>query len=82
MIPFATGRRNPKNTEIRKQWKRESDYHRRSLAGTSIVRFKTILGDRLQPCQVDNQFKELMLRSVIFNRMTHLGMPDSVEVVG
>ncbi len=66
----------------RKEWKRESNYHRRSLSETTVFRFKTIFGDRLQSRQIDNQFKELMLKSAILNRMTHLGMPDSVKVVG
>src|SRR5262249_2967998 len=66
----------------RKEWKRESNYHRRSLSETQVFRFKTIFGDRVQTCQIDNQFKELMLKSAILNRMTHLGMPDSVKVVG
>ena len=66
----------------RKEWKRESNYHRRSLAETQVFRFKTIFGDRLQTRQIDNQFKELMLKAAILNRMTHLGMPDSVKVVG
>ena len=66
----------------RKEWKRESNYHRRSLAETQVFRFKTIFGDRLQTRQIDNQFNELMLKSAILNRMTHLGMPDSVKVNG
>jgi hypothetical protein len=66
----------------RKEWKRESNYHRRSLAETQVFRFKTIFGDRLQTRQIDNQFKELMLKSAILNRMTHLGMPDSVKIAG
>ncbi|MBL8172363.1 MAG: IS5/IS1182 family transposase, partial [Acidobacteria bacterium] len=66
----------------RKQWQRESNYHRRSLAETQVFRFKTIFGDRLQTRQIDNQFKELLLKSAILNRMTHLGMPDSVKVTG
>ena len=37
---------------------------------------------RLQTRRIDNQFKELMLKIAILNRMTHLGMPDSVKVVG
>jgi hypothetical protein len=49
---------------------------------TQVFRFKTIFGDRLQTRQIDNQFKELMLKSAILNRMTHLGMPDSVRVNG
>jgi Transposase DDE domain len=47
----------------RKEWKRESNYHRRSLAETQVFRFKTIFGDRMQTRQIDNQFKELMLKS-------------------
>ena len=66
----------------RKEWKRESNYHRRSLTETQVFRFKTIFGDRLQTRQIDNQFKELMLKCAILNRMAHLGMPDSVKVVG
>jgi IS5 family transposase len=66
----------------RKEWKRESNYHRRSLAETQVFRFKTIFGDRLQTRQIDNQFNELILKSAILNRMTHLGMPDSVKVNG
>jgi IS5 family transposase len=66
----------------RKEWKQESNYHRRSLAETQVFRFKTIFGDRLQTRQIDNQFNELLLKSAILNRMTHLGMPDSVKVNG
>lgn len=66
----------------RKQWKRASNYHRRSLAETQVFRFKTIFGDRMQTRQVDNQFKELLLKSALLNRMTHLGMPESYRVTG
>lgn len=64
----------------RKQWKKESNYHRRSLAETTMSRFKTIFGDRLRTRQTDNQFKELLLKAAILNRMTHLGMPDTIKV--
>lgn len=65
----------------RKRWKQESDYHRRSIAETTVFRFKTIFGDRLQTRNMDNQFKELLLKASILNRMTHLGMPISCKVV-
>lgn len=64
----------------RKQWKQESHYHRRSLAETQVFRFKTIFGDRLQTRQIENQFKELLLKTAILNRMTHLGMPDTIKI--
>jgi hypothetical protein len=66
----------------RKQWKKESNYHRRSLAETTVFRFKTIFGDRLQTRRIENQFKELLLKSAILNRMTHLGMPDTIKIAG
>jgi len=49
---------------------------------TQAFPFNTIFGDRLQTGQVNNQFKDLLLKSAILNRMTHLGMPDSVKVSG
>lgn len=64
----------------RKQWKHESNYHRRSLAETQVFRFKTIFGDRLQTRKVENQFKELLLKAAILNRITHMGMPESYKV--
>ena len=66
----------------RKQWKIESDYHRRSLAETTVFRFKTIFGDRLQTRRIENQFKELLLKTSILNQMTHLGMPDTIKIAG
>jgi hypothetical protein len=55
---------------------------RESLAETQVFRFKTIFGDRLQTRRIDNQFKDPMLKSAILNRMTHLGMLDSVKIAG
>ena len=66
----------------RREWKRESRYHRRSLAETTIFRFKSIFGDRVQTRRVENQFKELLLKCAVLNQMTHLGMPESVKVTG
>jgi hypothetical protein len=64
------------------KWKRESDYHRRSLAETGVFRFKTIFTDKLQSRKQENQFQEMIIKSAALNRMTHLGMPASYKVVG
>lgn len=64
----------------RKQWKRESGYHRRSLAETRIFRFKTILGATLAARLLPQQRTEVRVKCAILNRMTHLGLPDSVPV--
>lgn len=61
----------------RAEWKRESGYHRRSLAETMMFRFKTIFGDTCSRRTFDNQATELLLACAALNRMTHLGMPDS-----
>ena len=66
----------------RKKWKEESGYHQRSLAETSMLRFKTICGDKLRTRKLANQFTEMFLKCALLNRMTHLGMPDSFKVIG
>ncbi len=61
----------------RAAWKRESGYHRRSLAETMMFRFKAIFGNTCSRRTFDNQAAELLLAYAALNRMTHLGMPDS-----
>ena len=46
----------------RQQWKQESGYHRRSLAETTMFRFKTIFGATLRRRLFDNQAVELFLK--------------------
>lgn len=64
----------------RRPWKREANYHQRSLAETGVFRFKTIFTDKLQSRKQDNQFQEMIIKCAVLNRMTHLGMPDSYKV--
>jgi len=64
----------------RKAWKQESGYHIRSLAETTMFRFKTIFGDRLSARLLETQTTQTMIRCAALNRMTHLGMPDSYKV--
>ena len=61
----------------RTRWKRESGYHRRSLAETATFRLKTIFGATLRSRKFAQQVTELFLRATALNRMTHLGMPES-----
>lgn len=58
-------------------WKRESDYHRRSLAETQVFRVKMIFGERVRARSFAGQAAQLLVRCAALNRMTHLGMPDS-----
>jgi IS5 family transposase len=64
----------------RRQWKRASGYHRRSLAETAVFRVKTIFGERVSARSFEGQAAQLLVRCAALNRMTHLGMPDSYEV--
>lgn len=58
----------------RAAWKKESGYHRRSLAETMMFRFKVIFGDTCSRRTFDNQAAEILLACAALNRMTHLGM--------
>lgn len=64
----------------RKRWKRDSGYHRRSIAETTMFRFKTIFGGNLSARKFDNQAVELFIKCVALNRMIQIAKPDSYEV--
>src|SRR5262249_17803376 len=67
--------------KLRRSTVRPAPRQRRDRSAISF-RFKTIFDDRLQTRRIDNQFKELLLKSAIWNRITRLEMPDSVKVAG
>ena len=64
----------------RKHWKRQSNYHRRSLAETTMYRLKTIFGGRVRSRTFDNQVSELLLQCAALNRMIQLAKPDTVWI--
>jgi hypothetical protein len=64
----------------RDEWKKEAGYHRRSLAETAMMRFKTIFSDKLKAREWRRQVTELRVRCAAMNRMTALGMPHSYAV--
>jgi len=64
----------------RKQWKRERGYHRRSIAETTMFRFKTLFGGSLSSRSFDNQAVELFIKCAALNRMIQLCKPDSYPV--
>ena len=64
----------------RKKWKRESGYHRRSIAETTMFRLKYIFGGSLSSRQFDNQAVELFLQCAALNRMIQLCKPKSYIV--
>ncbi|MEY2976042.1 MAG: hypothetical protein RLZZ435_179 [Cyanobacteriota bacterium] len=64
----------------RKRWKRYSGYHRRSIAETTMFRFKTIFGGNLSTRKFDNQAVELFIKCAALNRMIQIAKPDSYKV--
>jgi transposase len=64
----------------RKKWKRDSNYHRRSLAETTMFRLKAIFGGKVRSRTFDNQAVELLLQCAALNRMIQIAKPDSVWV--
>jgi hypothetical protein len=64
----------------RKEWKKNSGYHARSLSETAMFRLKTIFGDSLSARLLETQTTQALVRCAALNRMTHLGMPQSYKV--
>ncbi len=64
----------------RKEWKKNSGYHVRSLAETTMFRLKTIFGNELSARLLETQTTQALVRCAALNKMTHLGMPQSYKV--
>jgi hypothetical protein len=64
----------------RKEWKKNSGYHIRSLAETAMFRLKTIFGSKLSTRLLETQTTQALVRCAALNKMTHLGMPQSYKV--
>ena len=64
----------------RAKWKRQSGYHRRSLAEITMFRLKTIFGATLRAKSDAAQDTEALMRLNALNQMTQLGMPDAFPI--
>ncbi len=64
----------------RYEWRASSDCTRQSLAENAVSRFKGLLGPGLSARRLDNQRVEAIVKCAVLNRMTSLGMPDSVRI--
>ena len=65
----------------RRQWRKESGAHRQAQAENGMYRYKRIIGDRLRAQNCEAQKREALVAVNVINRMTALGMPESVKVV-
>jgi len=64
----------------RKAWKKNSGYHVRSLAETTMGRLKTIFGNELSARLLETQTTQALVRCAALNKMTERGMPQSYKV--
>jgi hypothetical protein len=65
----------------RKKWKRDCGYHRRSLAETTVFRYKRIVGEKLASRTMDTQRTEARIGCKVVHRMTVVGRPASYKVL-
>jgi len=64
----------------RRQWRKESGAHQQARAENGMFRYKQIIGDSLRAKKLGAQTREAMIAVNVLNRMTTLGMPQSVPV--
>jgi Transposase DDE domain len=64
----------------RSMWRVLSGYTRQSIAENTMFRFKRLFGGRLWARGLETQRTEALVKCSILNRMTQLGMPETVCV--
>jgi hypothetical protein len=68
------------NKHGRANWKKESGYHKRSLAETMMYCFKTAFGDKLQNRLLETQATEVGIKCNILNQWRQFGRAESYIV--
>jgi IS5 family transposase len=80
-VPSSRGEAVARIAEVgRDAWKAETGYHRRSLAETAMLRYKTLIGPSLRSRAFDRQQAEAAVAVRCINRFTALGMPRSIRI--
>jgi len=64
----------------RRQWKKESGYHRQGTVENAFFRYKQLVGDRLRARHSGAQKTEAVIACNVLNRMLELGRPKSRAV--
>ena len=83
----ATGWRTARNSILqqieaqgRSAWRVLSGCTRQSIAENTMFRFKRLFGGQLWARGLETQRTEALVKCSVFNRMTQLGMPETVRV--
>jgi hypothetical protein len=64
----------------RSAWRVLSGGTRQSIAENTMFRFKALFGGRLWARDLETQSTEAVVKCAVLNRMTQLGMPETVRV--
>ena len=64
----------------RRQWKKESGYHRQARVENTFFRYKSIVGDRLRARHPKSQEAEAIIACNVLNRMIAIGRPESLVI--
>jgi hypothetical protein len=64
----------------RAKWKKKIKYHQRSIAETTMFRYKTIIGEKLKSRTMDRQTTEIKIGCKILNIMAGIGLPKSIKI--
>jgi hypothetical protein len=64
----------------RRQWKKESGTHHQARLENTYFRYKTIIGPGLRSRHPEAQEAEAVIACNSLNRMTDLGMPESLAI--
>jgi len=64
----------------RRQWKKDSGYHRQARVENACFRYKSIIGESLRARSRAGQEAEAILACNILNQMTQLGRPASYAI--
>jgi IS5 family transposase len=64
----------------RRQWKKESGYHRQARVENTFFRYKTTIGPELRARHPEAQEAEAIIACSVLNRMMGLGRPESFAI--
>ena len=68
------------NEKGRAAWQDITNYGRRSLVELAMLRYKTLIGNKLKARELPRQIAEAQASVRAINKITQLGMPVSVKV--
>ena len=63
------------------EWKKQTGYHRRSMAETAMYRLKTTFSDRLKSRLINNQKVEVRIKANCLNLFSKLIRPKTIKII-